>query len=190
MGLNKSDTSSTEQAKAIERAERGAEVMALALSGLTYAAIGKQLGVSTSTARNDLIRSNRAALQERDELAEKMLAKMSADLQQNLNFCNAIVERVDGEIANIPRVSAQEKPKRDIAALEKRALLSIDRADRIIHRFASLTGMYPHDGRVGGVTIQGVASITIALPHGSPTERNHAVNGKVVALPEGDYHAE
>lgn len=191
MAIARNKNSAKETALALGREERARQVLELALAGFSWVAIGKQLGVSRETARQDVLRANRAALEKRDELAQKMLAKMSADLTEGMNFCMKIIEDVQAEVANIPRLSGQKKPKRDVAGLEKRALLALDRLDRMVHRYSSLTGLYPHDGG-NKLIVQGVGTIqlTVGGPPVTLPDSDQPGNGRVVTLPEGDYHAD
>jgi len=186
MAVGRDKNSAKETALALGREERAGKVLDMALDGMSWVAIGKALGVSRETARQDVLRANRSALEKRDELAEKMIAMMSANLQESINFSMSIIERVENEIA---RVIADENSKRDLSEIERRGLLAADRLDRATHRFASLTGLYPHDGGGNKLFVQGSATITIELP-GQARETNTAHNGKVITIPKGDYHAE
>ncbi len=167
MGVKNGDLSTAQRISELELSDRGAKVMALALDGMTWQGIADELGVSYNTARRDIIKANKAALEKRDKLAASMLAKMGAELNEGQAFCMAVVEDVQRELAllekaNISRGRADKKSK-----LEKRALLALDRYDKLAHRYATLMGMV-ESGRAS-VTIQGVSTIQLTLG-GVPVE--------------------
>ncbi len=181
MGVANGDKSAKQRAQALELSHRGTEIAEMALSGMTWTAIGKELGVAPNTARNHVIRANKALLQKREDLAEQLLSKMQVDIYEQLAFNMSIIANVQVELE---KERGKESVSLDkIIKHEKRALLTEDRNDRLYHRLASLSGL-AETTRTGGAVI-GVASITINLggappPAPAPTEQALTVEGTLV----------
>ena len=176
MGTNKSALSAKQRGQDFLRNDRAVEVLDYALEGLTWRQIAETTGVSYETVRKDIIKANKAALEKRDDLAQRNLAIMTATLEENLNILNSVIQDIELEKTESKTLSPDKKAK-----LEKRQLLAMDRVDKLIHRQATLLGMT--DQRAAGVTIQGVASITIQLPGGplpATTEEPPTIPGTLV----------
>lgn len=185
MGVKNGDLSTAQRISELELSDRGAKVMALALDGMTWQGIADVLGVSYATARRDIIKANKAALEKRDELAARNLAIMTATLEENINISQAIIRDIEEEKAEVDKVDISRGRADKKSKLEKRQLLAMDRVDKLIHRQAVLLGL-SDSGRTG-VTIQGVSTINLTLGGvpveplpAPPTEGTRTVEGTLV----------
>jgi len=166
MGTPKGSLSAKQRAQDMQYNERVVTAQELALQGHTWGEIAKIMGVDYKTPRNQIIKANAALLEKQDDFAEQLLAKWDAELLEGQAFCISILDKVQLELAKLALQS--RVPADKIQTVEKRGLLALDRYSKLVARHAALRGMN-ENGRAVGVTILGVASITIALP-GAPQQ--------------------
>jgi hypothetical protein len=157
MAIARNKKSAKQTTQEIARSERALSVIDMALTGMSWVKIGAELGIAPNTAKADVVKANKAALAKRDQLAEDMLALMGSELLENMNILSARIQAEQLELASNPTLTSDKKEKH-----VKLQLLAMDRMDKLVHRYATLMGLYPHDGG-NKLVLQGVGSIQLTL---------------------------